>query len=346
MASGNYLDSVLLAAVGIMDKKFQEKELRKPVYGATQAFVDKRGILIPDHKEIWKSEAQALTARFLERDARAIANARTCNPTAEPRDSGTETISWTTYAQTVYSSVKIFENNYFSQVEAFQNDLYNAFMDLYDQIEEDAVTFLDVNRTTVQGLRTLNTWDAVNSVMNVANADRDNYLNYIKTELFAQRYRRTLKDVHTINLMAMYRQQFAQGAANDENLQFQFPGFQHYPSYQITDATGDVFGTSYIIEEGGIALLDWIPSINRKGQVAESGHIWTTMADPFGFPFTWAVHIIDDCADTSFATTGDRRGATQDYVRIYEISCDISFNAAPITNPGETTIHKYQLLSA
>ena len=346
MALGNYLDSVLLAAVGIMTKKFNEKELRKPVYGATQAFIDQRQFLVPDYNSIWKSEAQLLTARFLERDARAITNARTCAPTADPRDSGAVDISWETYAQTVYTSVKVFENNYYSKVEAFQNDLYNAFMDLYDQIETDAVTFLEANRTTVQGLRTLNTWNAVADVMEVANADRDNYLNYIKTELFAQDYRRTLKDIHTINLMAMYRQQFAQGASNDENLVFQFPGFQHYPSYQITDATGDVFGTSYIVEEGGIALLDWIPPLNRAGQISENGHIWTTMPDPFGFPFTWAVHIIDGCADTSFATTTDRRGATQDYVRVYEISLDLSFNAAPITNAGETVIHKYALLSA
>jgi hypothetical protein len=346
MASLNYQDSTLLAAVGLLDKKFNEKELRKPVYGATQAFVDKREILIPSHREIWKSEAQVLTAKFLERDARAIANARTCTPIATLRDSGTQDISWTTYAQTFTTSVKIFENNEYSQQQQLANDMYNVFMDLYDQIENDAVAYLEANRTTVQGLRTLNTWDGVNDVMNVANADRDNYLNYVKTEFFAEDYRQTIKDIHSINMMAMYRQQYAQGASNDENLVFQFPGFEHYPSYQVTDATGDVFGTSYFVEEGGIALLDWIPFLNRRGQKSEAGHIWTTMPDPFGFPFTWAVFIIDDCADTSFANTGNTQGATQDYVRVYEISLDLSFNHAPLTAAGETVIMKYALLSA
>jgi len=347
MALGNYLDSTLLAAVGLMDKKFNEKELRKPVYGATQAFVDKREMLVPSHNEIWKSEAQVLTAKFLERDAVAITNARVCTPTANLRDSGTEDISWTTYAQTVATSVKVFENNEYSQVQSFQNDLYNAFMDLYDQIEEDAVAYLEANRTTVQGLRTLNTWDPVGDIMNVAAADRDNYLNYVKTEFFSEDYRQTIKDIHSINMMAQYRQQYAQGACNDENLIFQFPGFEHYPSYQVTDATGDVFGTSYFVEEGGIALLDWIPFLNRRGQTSEAGHIWTTMRDPFGFPFTWAVFIIDDCSNTSFAGSGGTmRGATQDYTRIYEISCDISFNHAPLTAAGETVIMKYAQLSA
>jgi len=344
MALGNYLDSVLLAAVGIMDKKINGKELRKPEYGALDAFLTKRSMLIPTHKEIWKYEAQTLTAKYLERDARAIGNARSCTPDCELRDSGTLDISWETYSQCVTTSVKVFENNEYSKVEAFANDLYNAFMDIYAAIEQDCVDYLEANRTTLQGLRTLNIWNAAADIMEVANADRDNYLNYIKTELLAQRYRGTLLDVHSVNLWAMYRQQFAQGASNDENLKFQFPGFQHYMTL-FADASG-YFGTSYIIEEGGIAVLDWIPFLNRKGQIAESGHVWTTMKDQFGYPFTWAVHIIDDCMDTSFGHTGDMRGATQDYVRTYEISLDLSLNHAPITVAGETPIHKYGLLNA
>jgi hypothetical protein len=344
MALGNYGDSVLLAAVGLMDKKFNSKELRKPKYGAVDAFLNKRELLIPSHREIWKSESQVLTAKYLERDAGTVADSRTCTPTADLKDSGTLDLSWQTYAFTVKTNVKVFENNYYSQLQAFQNDLYNGFMDAYNEIETDAVAFLDANRTTLQGLRTLNTWDAVNDIMVVANDDRDNYLNYISTELYAQRYRGVLQDIHSINLRAMYRQQFAQGASNDENLQFQFPGFLHYDSYMI-DSSG-YFGTSYIVEEGGIALLDWIPPINRNGQVAASGPVWTTMADPFGYPFTWAVYTKDGCEDTDHGNTGDPYGAVQDYYKIYEISLDLSFNAAPITVAGETPIHKYALATA
>ena len=345
MATGGYKDSVLLAAVGLMDKKFNSKELRKPVYGATSAFVNKRSILIPTHKDIWKSEVQTLTAKYLERDAVAITNARSCTPTANLGDSGTLDLSWTTYTHTATTSIKVFENNEYRRLEAFQNDIYNRFMDLYAEIEDDAVAFLEANRTGVQGLRTLNTWDGAADVMRVALADRDNYLNYIKNELYAQRYRNTLMDIHSMNFMSMYRQQFAQGAANDENLKFQYPGFEHYDSYEVTNGTGSVFGTSYIVEEGGIALLDWIPAINRNGQKSEDGHIWTTMKDPFGYDFTWAVHIIDACADTTYSSGTDPRGATQDYTRTYEFSLDLSFNAAPITVALETPIHKYELLT-
>jgi len=345
MATGGYQDSVLLAAVGLMDKKFNSKELRKPLYGATSAFVNKRSLLIPSHKDIWKAENQTLTAKYLERDAQAIGSTRSCTPTATLGDSGTLDLSWTTYSHTASTYVKVFENNYYSAVEAFQNDIYNRFMDLYAEIEDDAVAFLEANRTGVQGLRTLNTWDGAGDVMQVALADRDNYLNFIKTELYAQRYRNTLMDIHSVNMMSMYRQQFAQGASNDENLKFQYPGYEHYDSLEVTNGTGNVFGTSYIVEEGGIALLDWIPFINRRGQESKAGEVWTTMKDPFGYPFTWSVYITDGCVDSTFSQGTNPKGSTQDYLRTYEFSLDLSFNAAPITVALETPIMKYQMMT-
>jgi len=345
MAAQAYVDSVLLAAVGLMDKKINEKELRKPVYGAFDAFLNKRSLLIPSHKEIWKAEQQTLTAKYLERTARAVTNSRSCSPTAYYGDSGTMDLSWTTYTRTVKTNVKGFENNYYTQIQAFQNDLYNAFMDLYASIEGNCVAYLEANRTGIQGNRTLNTWDGGADVMRVSLANRDNYLNFIKTEMFADNYRGTLQDIHTVNMMAQYRQQFAQGASNDENLTFQFPGFEHYVSQQITDGTGSVYGTSYIVEEGGIAVLDFIPFINRRGEESKKGEVWTTMPDPFGRPLTWSVFKIDGCTDTTYSTAGDPRGFTQDYVVTYEISIDLSLNHAPLTAAGQTVINKYEQLS-
>ena len=336
----NYHSSVLLAAVGIIDKKFQEKELRRPQYGGFEAFLNKRDMLIPGFRQIWDQEQRTLTAKYLVRSAGNVTNSRSCSPSASYGDSSTMDLSWKTYARTVKTSTLIFNNNNYTQVQQLANDMYNAFMDLYADIESDAIAYLETNRNGVQGNRTLNTWDGTNDVMKVAHADRDNYLNYIKTEMIADNYRQNLMDVHSVNLLAMYRQQFAQGASNDENLQFQFPGFTHYMSQSISNAS-DAFGTSYVIEDGGIAVLDWIPSINRRGEQAKSGALWTTMPDLFGYPLTWAVYQTDGCADTHSTD-----GVTQDYVVTYEISVDLSFNRAPLTTANEEVIDKYQLQSS
>ena len=346
MATGGFKDSVLLSAIGLMDKKFNSKELRKPVFGAETAFLEKRGMLIPSVDAIRKAEQQTVRADYLERNAVAIGSTRSCTPSAYYGDTGTLDLSWTTYSHTAKTSIKIAENNTYDQLVLFQNDIYNRFVDLHTQIEADAVAYLEANRTGIQGNRTMNTWNGAADVMQVALADRDDYLNYIKTEMYQDNYRGTLMDIHTIPMMAMYRQQFAQGASNDENLQFQYPGFQHYDSAAITNGTGSVYGTSYIVEEGGIALLDWIPAINRNGNESKKGEVWTTMPDPFGYPLTWAVFITDGCANTTYSTGTDPRGATQDYVRTYEFSVDLSFNRAPLTvNAGQEVINKYELMT-
>jgi hypothetical protein len=337
----NYADSVLLAAVGVLDKKFNEKELRRPKYGAFEAFLTKRGMLIPDFKSIWQAEQRTLTAKYLLRTSGSVGTSRSCTINKAYGDSASFNISWKTYSRTVSTSTKIFDNNEYSTMQAFSNDIYNAFMDLYAAIETDAVAYLEANRTGVQGARTLNTWDGTNDVMQVAHSDRDNYLNYIKTEAYALNYRQNLMDIHSVNLMAMYAQQYAQGTSNDENLTFQFPGFSHYVSQSITNSS-DAFGTSYIVEDGGIAVLDWIPPLNRKGNKSDSGAVWTTMPDPFGYPLTWSVYRVDGCVDTSGSTYN---GATQDYVVNYEISVDLSFNHAPLSTTDEEVILKYELLS-
>lgn len=340
MALGNYLDSVLLDAVGIMDKKFQEKELRMPIFGAINSMLTKRGLLIPGHDEIRKAEQQQVTAKYLERSTQTVGNTRSCTPTCHFGDSGTLDLTWETYLVTVCASNKMFENNYFNAQQQLQNDIYNAFFDAYLEIECDIIAFYEANRSGWQGNRTLNTWDAVNDVMQVACADRDNYFNYIKTDMYALRYRQTLMDIHQINLRAMMAQQQAQGPCNDENLQFQYPGFVHYDTECITNGS-DIFGTSYIIEEGGVALLDWIPLKNRMGEEAKSGPVWTTFADIFKSPWTWALYIIDGCEDTTA-----KGGMTQDYTKTYEFSLDLSFNVAPLTeNALETPIQKYELIN-
>jgi len=346
MASGAYADTALLAGIGILDKKFNSAELRRPEYGAFKSFLNKREILVPSADSLRLSDVRPVTAEYLERTNRRdeIYATRTCTPTAAWGDSGEFTLSYTTYSHTVQTAMKVFDNNYYTQAQAFANDLYNMWMDLYQEIECDAITYLDTNRNGLQGNRTLNTWDGVNDIMEVLNADRDNYLNYIKVEMIADNYRGTLQDIHTPNMLAMYRQQFAQGASNDENLKFQFPGFEHYMSNCITNAS-DHFGTSYIVEDGYTAALDWIPPINRKGEESKAGEIWTTARDPF-FGLTWAVFITDGCVDTTYSQGGDPKGSTQDYRRTYEFSIDLSFNHAPITVADETPINKYALLSS
>lgn len=336
--TADYSDSVLLDGIGKLTTLMNEKTLRREQYGALDAYVLNREFSLPELAELRTAERRAVKTKYLKRTSGTPGSSRTCTPSASLGDSGNIDITWTTYSDTFKTTDKVFRNNEFSSSNQLANDMFNTFLDLYTKIETDVVAHLEANKTGVN-VGTLGTFDTVNDIMEIANADRDNYLNYIRTMMLANKYSGTLIDVHTINLDALYREQRNQGESNDRNDAFQFSGFDHFPSLSITNAS-DHFGTSYILETNSVAIADWIPAANREG-VRQGDRTWTTMPDPFGYPWSWSVFRVESCSDTS-----SEGGNTQDPVITWEVSLDLSLNVAPIDVSDETPIFKHALLSS
>ena len=118
----------------------------------------------------------------------------------------------------------------------------NTLIDLYSEIEGAAITNLEDSRNQAEGNRSLSTWvGAAEYIMKTANADAENYYNYMKTDLQNDKYFGLLQEIHTGNMNALIAEQTAQGAQNDTNLQFQYPGFEFYTSTSITNGS-DLFG--------------------------------------------------------------------------------------------------------
>jgi hypothetical protein len=80
-------------------------------------------------------------------------------------------------------------------------------------------------------------------------------------------------------------------------------------------------GTSYVVEEDSLALVDWIPAKNREGLVNHNDFTFTSMPDPFDIFDNMALAVQKSVADTSAAGT-DKGGNTQDAVWKYEVSID------------------------
>lgn len=228
-------------------------------------------------------------------------------------------------------------------MQAFTNDIYNAILDLRADITTDMIAHLEANKTGVND-GSQGTFDAVNDIMTYAAADYENFFNYMKSDMFENDYNQNILNIHSISQIGLMKYPF-QGMTADGNtmLQYQqrlaysYPGFSFYPAH-LTNAS-DAYCTNYNVYEGGIAVLDWIPPLNRDG--ADLGtKIWQTMSpDPSIIPWDLAVYILRDCADTS-----QIGGETQDLVDIYELSIDLSLTNAPLTNAGETVIFKNELL--
>jgi len=335
----NYADTALLDALAYFTDPANAKEFRTPEYGAMQAYLDYANIMLPDLASIKEGESQAERIRYFKRSQGTVGTSRTVSLTGKYGDTSYLTPTWYTRTREFSISVKQAENNQESAARIMAHQLKNTIIDLYDAIETLAIAQLDANKTTSEGNRSgLGSWDSSKYVMAIANSDKDNYFNYIKTDMVNDKWHGLLQAINTGNINAVIAEQTAQGPGNSSNLQFQYPGFEFYT---CTDASGsdymasDYFGLSYIVEQGSIALVPWIPQANRVGTVAGS-YSWSSIPDPFGKLGQLAVFKYSTASDTS--SSG---GTAQDAVYIYEVSVDVSFLHVPLSTGN--VVYKYGL---
>jgi len=316
------------------------KEFRQQEYGALNAHLDYANIMVPNVGAIKSSTQQAEQINYFKRDSQTVGSARACSLTGAYGDTGYLTPSWTSYTRQFTISEEQGDYNMESAARIYAHQLKNTMIDIYEEIEGDAVSNLDTNRNTVQGNRSgLSTWHGAPSyTAEIANTDKENYYNYVMTDLRNDKYNGVLQEVHTGNMNARIAEWTAQGPANDSNLQFQFPGFEFYTSTSITNGSS-YFGTSYVVEVGGISAIPWIPLRNRRGVAGHGEYDWFSIPDPFGKLGTLAVFRNRTCSDTS-----DYGGDVQDAVSIYEISVDVTFLAVPLST-GKV-VYKYGLVAS
>lgn len=333
----NYQPSILLDAIGIVTDRFNKHELRPGYFGATDAFLKYRDFSVPDLASIRKSPLRTTTVKYLTRSTQSPVTARSCTVTAALGDSGTADVTWATKGFTIMTSEKQFDNNYYSQSQAFANDLYNGMLDAHEDIETAAVAYLEANKSGVNlGSAFMGTFDAGDDIFNVAVANKTRYYNYLKTIMRENKYRGELNVIQNVAADAVMWEQMAQGISNAANEQYQYRDLNFIESNYVTVAS-DYLINSYVIPANAVALLDWIPLLNVRGK-KEGAYEWTTMGDIFGLPITWSVFKTTECAST--VSTG---GDTQDLVTKYEVTCDFGFVKAPITVASETVIYKFGL---
>jgi len=336
----NYADSVLLAAVGKLNKPYQDKEFRRKLYGAHNMFLDGVEYTIPDLAAIREAETQTTTTKYLTKSTPTVGSARSCSPSPTVGDSGTADLSWTTYSFPITVSYKRHSGNFYKRAEALAAELEGGFQAAHDAIETAMVAYLESNKTGVNaGSAFMGTFDTTNDIFPITQANKDRFYNYIMTVMRENKYSGRLLAAENVGAGAIHMEQTAQGQANSSNLGYQYGNIEFMPSHSIT-VTSDYNIKSYVAAPDSVAVLDWIPPLNRQGEVAGERE-WTTMADPFGFPWTWSVLYKKTCADTSGSG-----GATQDLTEVWEISIDLALTKAPLSVADETPIFKFGLQSS
>ncbi len=334
-----YNNTVLLAALADLQDR-ANKDFRPPPYGATRAFNDRKRDVILNYEEFQAVQAEPdLRTRqvdYLRRDSQTVNSSRAAALTGAMGTSTRDTLTFVTYAREFTVSDDNARNNTQGAVKQLAKQIENARLDIGADIETAGIVKLEAFKNQVDPSSPLSTWDAVNYLNSIANADEDRFFNIMEAEMRGRNYNGMLQVINHWPLNELINWQLAQSVGNSSNLQFQYGNKMMYTSNSVTTSSDHV-GTSYAVEVDSIGLVDWIPPKNREGLVHGIKE-FTQIGDPFGIFDRMALMTEKQVLDSSAGGT-NRGGNTQDAVWLYELSIDVAYYIPTITT--QKLVNKY-----
>jgi hypothetical protein len=325
----------------ILDENNKKFQLRPNMTDILSAFTKDREFTIPALDSIRKSTTQATKAMFLKKKDFTIKTDKACSITGETSGSGDVTLSWINRGVEIGNSFKQHAGNEVSMMKAFANDLYNAEVSLWDEIDTYLLAYLETNKSAVNNGRSgLFTDD----VMFIEQAKKQRFYNMVAADMKMNNYNPRYSDVFDTYWLAEKQYFLNQGTGNSENLSFQQAlGFDDHATNLITNfaiGNNDVESIHYLIPTGGVAFLDWNDPLNVKGAVSGE-KAWGTYQSLLRPEFTFDLFKTTECADTS--SIG---GAKQDLVEKVTMSLNFSVAKQPVPTVDETPIYKYAVLKS
>jgi hypothetical protein len=344
--ANTYAATVLLEARQWLNDNYNKKfEERKTLTQILPVFIDGQKA-IPKLDQIRKANTQATKVEYLTRKAFTMGSSKSCSPSGETGASGIAELTWSTKNFVIKHQKKKYDGNDLDAARGLAYDLFEAEKSFWfgaTGIDAALLAYLEANRTQVNVNSDgagHNTWDGTpNFFMDVANADRNRFYNWLDAEMARNNYEAPYFDIHDTMWMSDVDFYASQGTANSTNTAFQFDGFKRQKSNLIVPS-GYYNSTHYIIPEGGVAMLDWNDPQNVRGEISGDRQ-WTTYQSKFFPEFTFDLFILNSCADT----TADG-GYTQDSVVNMEFTLNYSITGQPFSVANESAIYKYQVRTA
>lgn len=350
--ANTYSSTVLQSSRVWQIKTMQEKfDQRREFSNIWQPFFDGQNY-IEDLEKVKASENQTDTIMYLANKDFTLGTAKSCTLTGETGSSASVNLTWALRNFTIKTNIKQFQNNELSAVRKFSNDFFNGESSLWTGatgLESIMATYLNTNRTSVNALSdgnsgTKNTWSGgPNYEVEVSNANRGQFWNYMMHDMMYNNYSGNLWDIHSTWSGADAIYYSSQGDGNSTNTAFQFsnmPANVKPVGSNLITASGYHNSERFIVPEGGVAALFWNNPLNRNGYKSEAGE-WTVVQSMIHPEVWYDVFITNACADTS--ADG---GTTQDAVVNYEFSVNYALTMQPISTANETSIFKYVIKSS
>lgn len=338
----DYALSLLTTAQAMLSDRMSKPEMRHKEYSITKVMLKNLPALLPEYEMLKTSDSRAVEAYAFTKTATNAVTARAHAHTAAAfGDTQRVQLSFSTYGQLFKTSLKLADRNFMTAATMLSNRMEAAWIHLLDTIEAANATYLNTNKSQVQAASdgSLGVWDAGTSTWQVDSVDQNWYFQYLMAMMKVNNYSDMVDIINDPVAFAVAQQLANQGTSNATNTSFQFAGANLHLSTSLgADATYK--GYSYLIPDGTVALLPWIPKQNREG-ITTRLQTYTNMNDPFGLGLNAALHVYE-----TKGSTYDNNGEVQDEVYEYELSLDVASVKAPLSVATETTIFKAGLLPA
>jgi len=329
-------DAVILAGEQYRLSQF---EGRLSSYDIYKAFQDNTSMLIPAAElEAAKKSARRVTKiPVLNKIDFTIGDARACTPADQAITSAFVQPSYSTYSFAFHMQPNINDDNYFAYQQEFSHKLIQGLKKFGETIDADAGTFLEANLTQVNTSPLFG--GIVGDTVGLSWAEREEFYKSIPSILV----RNDLSGSRVLDIANPEAQIMAdylarQGAGNSVNTAYQISNFAPYRSNRVALDAG-VAETHYLIPEGHIGTLSWIPMDYKIGR-GDGDNLWTSVVDPV-FGLTWALRYVYACADLSAVSGGDAT-LTSSFVEKFEFSIDIAFMTS-YSSDTSSAIFKYEI---
>lgn len=326
--------SLLVTAQAKLAEKFAQPEMRHKDYAITRIMLQNANIMLPDLQTLKTSDQRPVEAYAFIKSASDAVTARASAATAAAfGDTQKIAPSFVTRGQLFKASLKMADRNFMTAVDMLANRMETAWIYLLDTIEAANAAYLAANKSQVQAAADgeLGSWDGANFIWDVASANKPWFFQYIQSMMAVNNYGGMMDFLADPVAFAISQQLAAQGSANSTNTQFTIGDLNVAQSTSLAPVAGYT-GYGYIIPQGTVGLLTWVPRLNRENTVTRL-QTYTTMNDPFGLGLTGALHIYEAAADNSAAG-----GETQDENIQYELTIDFAGVKAPLSVTNESTI--------
>lgn len=289
-----------------------------------------------------KSEGRILNIPVMKYGAVTVSSVRSCNIGTLENETDMVTISWVT----LVADISMMKSQYHKNEVSYLEDL-NRKVRLVDDAfakatEQLIYTKLDTEKSQVNNSPYVGTtYPQVANTLQVAANQQEYFFNDLEVVMEGDDfYSMPFKVLGSTTLKSQVKHWGQQGQQNDENLTYQFDGYDFRFSNSVAIGAGKR-ATGFVMKDGDLGIMTRIGIDSQMKNEAGDGTKWDTVFLP-KFGFEVGEMYKSKCDDVSSITGLEHLTATM--VEQWQLSVDVAlvtpWNSDPTTKSG--SIKKFE----